>query len=71
MGASEECLSLHVAIAIANTRAPHSLNRQRFALLTAWLVMLDKAGGDMVPLRFNLWPPKENEAAGIIIHRLS
>jgi hypothetical protein len=26
--------------------------------------MLDKAGGDMVPLRLNLWPPKENEAAG-------
>jgi hypothetical protein len=34
-------------------------------------VMLDKAGGDMVPLLLNLWPPKENEVAGIIIHRLS
>ena len=33
-------------------------------------VMLDKAGGDMVPLSLNLWSPKENEAAGIIIHRL-
>jgi hypothetical protein len=33
-------------------------------------VMLDKAGGDMVPLRLNLRPAKENEAAGISIHRL-
>jgi hypothetical protein len=32
--------------------------------------MLDKAGGDMVHLRVNLRPPKENDAAGIIIHRL-
>jgi hypothetical protein len=32
--------------------------------------MLDKAGGDMVPLRLNLWPPKENEVAGKIIHLL-
>jgi hypothetical protein len=32
--------------------------------------MLDKAGGDMVPLRLNLRPPKENEAAGVSIHRL-
>jgi hypothetical protein len=31
--------------------------------------MLDKAGGDMVLLRVNLRPPKENEAAGISIHR--
>jgi hypothetical protein len=55
-------------------RAPHSLNRQRFALLTARRgapsVMLDKAGGDMVPLRLNLWPPKESEVAGISIHWL-
>jgi hypothetical protein len=29
--------------------------------------MLDKAGGDMVLLRLNLWAPKENEAAEIII----
>jgi hypothetical protein len=33
--ASEERSSLSVTIAIANARAPHSLNRQRFALLTA------------------------------------
>jgi hypothetical protein len=32
--------------------------------------MLDKAGGDMVLLRLILWPPKENEAAEIIIHWL-
>jgi hypothetical protein len=32
--------------------------------------MLDKAGSDMVPLRLNLKPPKENQAAGISIHRL-
>ena len=31
-------------------------------------VMLDKAGGDMVPLH-NLRPPKENEATGISIRR--
>jgi hypothetical protein len=29
--------------------------------------VLDKAGGDMVHLRVNLRPPKENDAAGIII----
>jgi hypothetical protein len=61
---------LIAAIAAANTRAPLSLNRQRFALLTTWPVMLDKAGGDMVLLRLNLWAPKENEAAEIIIHWL-
>jgi hypothetical protein len=32
--------------------------------------MLDKAASDMVPLRLNLWSPKENEAVGISIHRL-
>jgi hypothetical protein len=32
--------------------------------------MLDKAGGDMVLLRLNIRPPKENQAAGISIHRL-
>ena len=32
--------------------------------------MLDKTGDDMVPLCLNLRPPKEKEAAGIIIHRL-
>jgi len=32
--------------------------------------MLDKAGGDMVPLRVNLRPPKENEATWISIHWL-
>jgi hypothetical protein len=42
----------------------------RFLRRGARPVMLDKAGGDMVPLRLNLWPPKENEAAGISIHRL-
>jgi hypothetical protein len=33
--------------------------------------MLDKMGGGMVHLRLNLRPPKENEAAGIIIHQPS
>jgi len=42
----------------------------RFLRPAARPVMLDKAGGDMVLLRLNLRPPKENEAAGISIHRL-
>ena len=33
----------------------------RFLRRGARPVMLDKAGGDMVPPRLNLWPPKENE----------
>jgi hypothetical protein len=41
----------------------------RFLRRGAPPAMLDKPGGDMVPLRLNLWPPKENEAAGISIHR--
>jgi hypothetical protein len=32
--------------------------------------VLDKAGGDMVHFRVNRRLPKENDAAGIIIHRL-
>jgi hypothetical protein len=54
-------------------RAPsHSLNRQDSGFLRrgALRVMLDKAGGDMVPLRLNLRPPKEKEVSGISIHRL-
>jgi hypothetical protein len=37
-----------------------------YASYVARPVMLDKAGGDMVPLH-NLRPPKENEATGISI----
>jgi hypothetical protein len=49
----------------------HSIVKDsRFLRRSARLIMLDKAGGDMVPLRLNLWPPKDNEAAGISIHRL-
>jgi hypothetical protein len=49
----------------------HSMVKDlRFLWLGARPVMLDKAGGDMVPLRLNLPPAKENEAAGISIHRL-
>jgi hypothetical protein len=48
----------------------HSIVKDsRFLRPGARPVMLDKAGGDMVPLRFNLRPPKENKAAGISIHR--
>jgi hypothetical protein len=42
----------------------------RFLPRGARPVMLDKAGGGMVPLRLNLRPTKENEAAWISIHRL-
>jgi hypothetical protein len=49
----------------------HSIIKDsRFLRRGAWPVMLDKAGGDMVLVRLNLWPPKENEASGISIHRL-
>ena len=49
----------------------HSIVKDsRFLRCGARPVMLDKAGGDMVPLRLNLRPPKENEAAGVSIHRL-
>jgi hypothetical protein len=49
----------------------HSIVKDsRFLRRGARPVMLDKAGGDMVPLRLNLRPPKENEAAGVSIHRL-
>ena len=64
---------LYVAIAAANICALriHSIVKDsRFLRRGAPSVMLDKAGGDMVPLRLNLWPPKESEAAGISIHRL-
>jgi len=50
-----------------HARFPHSRNRQRFALLTAGPAVLDKAGGDMVHLRVNLRPLKENDAARIIV----
>jgi hypothetical protein len=47
----------------------HSIVKDsRFLRRGARPVMLDKAGGDMVPFHLNLWPPKENEAAGISIH---
>ena len=53
-------------------RASHSLNCQDSGFLRrgALRVMLDKAGGDMVPLRLNLRPPKEKEVSGISIQRL-
>jgi hypothetical protein len=52
-------------------RRIHSIVKDsRFLRRGAPAAMLDKADGDMVPLRLNLRPPKENEAAGIIIHRL-
>jgi hypothetical protein len=51
--------------------AQHSIVKDsRFLRGGAPPAMLDKAGGDMVPLRLNLRPPKEKEAAGISIHRL-
>jgi hypothetical protein len=57
----------HVTIAAANTRALriHSIvNDSRFFRRGARPVMLDKTGGDMVPLRLNLWPPKETRPPG-------
>jgi hypothetical protein len=62
-----------MSLAQLRTRALriHSIVKDsRFLRRGARPVMLDKAGGDMVPLRLNLRPPKENEAAGVSIHRL-
>jgi hypothetical protein len=64
--------SVYVTIAITNTNTfrIHSIVKDsRLLRRGAGAVMLDKAGGDMVPLRLNLGPPKENKAAGISIHR--
>jgi len=64
---------LSMRIVIANTRASriHAIVKDsRFLRYGVQPAMLDKAGGDMVHLRVNLRPPKENDAAGIIIHRL-
>ncbi len=63
-------LSLPVPIAIANPRASriHSIVKDsRLLRCGAEAAELDKAGGDMVHFRVNLRPPKENEAARIII----
>jgi hypothetical protein len=62
-----------MSLSQSRTRAVriHSIvEDSRFLRRGARPVLLDKAASDMVPLRLNLWPPKENEAAGISIHRL-
>jgi hypothetical protein len=58
-----------LSLSQSQTRALRSVFIQLskfYASYVARPVMLDKAGGDMVPLH-NLRPPKENEATGISI----